>query len=187
MKPANKFIPTVIPAAQRVLPKAQRAYVTLMMDIIGRGLTSASTIDPEIHEETKGFPAGFIVTMTVFPSGPNFVAQAQPDGSLKLLKNFTGKADLTIKFKHMSHAFLVFSFQEGTARAFANDRMIADGDVSYAIRMVRCLNKMEALILPKLVAKLAVKEYPTQLSLGSKIALASKIYLKVAQSFISRS
>lgn len=38
---------------------------------------------------------------------------------------------------------LVF-FQESTAQAFANDRMIADGDVSAAIRLVRCLNKMES-------------------------------------------
>ncbi|ONG41870.1 hypothetical protein BKE30_01930 [Alkanindiges hydrocarboniclasticus] len=158
-----------------------------MMDVIGRGLTSASQVDPEIHNETKGFPAGFIVRMTVFPKGPNFTAQAQQDGSLKLFNGFDGKPDLTITFKHMSHAFLVFSFQEGTARAFANDRMVADGDVSYAIRMVRCLNKMEALILPKVVAKLAVKEYPEQLSFTQKLNLASRIYLKVAQTYIKRS
>jgi hypothetical protein len=176
VKPTNKL-----------LPAAQRAYVALMMDVIGRGLTSASQVDPEIHNETKGFPAGFIVRMTVFPKGPNFTAQAQQDGSLKLFNGFDGKPDLTITFKHMSHAFLVFSFQEGTARAFANDRMVADGDVSYAIRMVRCLNKMEALILPKVVAKLAVKEYPEQLSFTQKLNLASRIYLKVAQTYIKRS
>lgn len=176
MKPTNKL-----------LPAAQRAYVSLMMDVIGRGLTAASQVDPEIHNETKGFPAGFIVRMTVFPKGPDFTAQAQADGSLKLFNEFDGKPDLTITFKHMSHAFLVFSFQEGTARAFANDRMVADGDVSYAIRMVRCLNKMEALILPKIVAKLAVKEYPAQLSLTQKLNLASRIYFKVAQTYIKRS
>lgn len=43
--------------------------------------------------------------------------------------------------------------------------MIADGDVSSAIRLVRCLNKMEALILPKLIASLAVKRYPAELTL----------------------
>lgn len=168
----------------KVIPTAQRAYVALMMDIIGRGLTSASQIDPEVHAETKGLPEGLIIQMTVFPSGPNFSAQVQPDGSLKLLQGFTGKAGLTIKFKHMTHAFLVFSFQEGTARAFANDRMLVDGDVSHAIRLVRCLNKMEALILPKLVANLAVKQYPEALGLSEKLTTASKIYLKVAKTLI---
>ena len=171
----------------KLLPAAQRAYVTLMMDVIGRGLTSASKIDPEIHNETMGFPTGFILRMTVFPKGPSFTAQSQSDGSIKLLNKFDGKPDLTVTFKHMSHAFLVFSFQEGTAQAFAHDRMIADGDVSHAIRLVRCLNKMEALILPKMVAKMAVKEYPKNLTLTQKLNFASRIYLKVAQTYISRS
>ena len=46
--------------------------------------------------------------------------------------------------------------------------MVADGDVSYAIRLVRCLNKMESLILPKLVAEFAVKQYPAKLGLKRK-------------------
>ena len=65
--------------------------------------------------------------------------------------------------------------------------MIADGDISYAIRLVRCLNKMEALILPKMVAQLAVKEYPSNLSLKEKLTEASSIYLKIAQSYLKRS
>ena len=170
-----------------LLPAAQHAYVSLMMDIIGRGLTSASQIDPEVHNETQGFPTGFVIRMTVFPNGPSFTAQSQQNGSLKLLKHFEQKPDLTVMFKHMSHAFLVFSFQEGTARAFAHDRIVADGDVSHAIRLVRCLNKMESLILPKLIAQRAVKQYPQDLDLKKKISLASRIYLKVAQTYINRS
>ncbi|TXJ06743.1 MAG: hypothetical protein E6Q25_08590, partial [Acinetobacter sp.] len=103
------------------------------------------------------------------------------------LKDFNGKPDLTVTFKHLSHAFLVFSFQEGTARAFANDRIVVNGYVAYAIRLVRCLNKMEALILPKLVANLAVKAYPQDLSFKDKLTTATNIYLKVAQSYLKRS
>ena len=65
--------------------------------------------------------------------------------------------------------------------------MIADGDVSSAIRLVRCLNKMEALILPKLIASLAVKRYPAELTLKEKFTGAKNIYLKVAQSYFKRS
>ena len=104
-----------------------------------------------------------------------------------MLPSLAGKPDLTITFKHLQHAFLVFSFQESTAQAFANDRMIADGDLAYAIRLVRCLNKMEALILPKMVASLAVKQYPDQLTLKEKLTEAANIYLKVAQSYLKRS
>lgn len=170
----------------QLLPLAQKAYVTAMMDIIGRGLVSASQVDEEIRREIAGFPVGMTFQMVVLPKGPGFTAQVQADGTLKRLTDFTGKVDLVIKFKHVSLAFLVFSFQEGTARAFANDRMIADGEVSHAIRLVRCLDKMEALILPKPVAALAVKRYPL-LPLTEKVGKAARIYGKVAQTFLQRS
>jgi len=168
---------------QRLIPTAQKAYVALMMDTIARALVFASQVDGELKNEFSGFPANFVIQMIVLPNGSHFNLQVQADKSLVRLDHFEGKPDLAVKFKHVSHAFLVFSFQESTSRAFANDRMIADGEVSYAIRLVRCLNKLEALILPKLVAELAVKRYPTSLALGEKVTKAAKIYANVVSSY----
>ena len=170
-----------------VKPAQQLTYVKLMMDVIGRGLVMASQVDSEIQQEVAKFPANFTLSMNVFPNGPAFLAKVTENHQLELLTPGSLKADLTITFKHLSHAFLVFSFQESTAQAFAHDRMIADGDISYAIRLVRCLNKMESLILPKMIAELAVKEYPTELGLKEKLTGAANIYLKVAQSYLKRS
>lgn len=147
----------------------------------------ASQVDEEVKQEVAKFPVGFVLSMNVFPHGPAFIAKVTPDHQLELLHSVENKPDLTITFKHLSHAFLVFSFQESTAQAFAHDRMIADGDVGYAIRLVRCLNKMEALILPKLLAELAVKQYPHELGLKEKLTGAAHIYLKLAQSYFKRS
>ena len=170
-----------------VKPALEQAYVKLMLDVIGRGLAMASQVDEEIKQEIAKFPFGFTISMDVFNSDAAFIAQVNPQHQLVLVDHASKKPDLTITFKHMHHAFLVFSFQESTAQAFANDRMIADGDLGHAIRLVRCLNKMEALILPKLVAELAVKEYPVNLSLKEKLTGAANIYLKVAQSYIKGS
>ena len=174
-------------STKAVKPTLQFAYVKLMMDVVGRGLVMASQVDDEVQQEVSKFPVGFILSMNVFPNVPAFVARVTEEKQLELLSNYKGKPDLTITFKHLTHAFLVFSFQESTAQAFANDRMIADGDVSSAIRLVRCLNKMEALILPKLIANLAVKRYPAELTLKEKFTGAKNIYLKVAQSYFKRS
>lgn len=174
-------------SSKTVKPALEQAYVKLMMDVIGRGLVMASQVDPEIKQEVEKFPVHFVLSMKVFPNGPAFIAQVTEDHQLKLIAPSDQKPDLTITFKHLHHAFLVFSFQESTSQAFANDRMVADGDVSYAIRLVRCLNKMESLILPKMVAQLAVKQYPTELTLKEKLMEASNIYLKVAQSYLKRS
>lgn len=169
--------------AEIALPEAERAYVKLMMGVVGRGLVSASQVDDVIRRETAAFPLGFIIQMTVQPAGPAFTAQTQADGTLKLLKDFSGKPDLCARFKHMSHAFLVLSFQEGTARAFANDRLYVDGDVGHAIRLVRCLTRMEVLILPKIVAERAVKRYP-DIALGEKLNLATRIYGRVVSNLL---
>ena len=174
-------------SAQSVKPALEQAYVKIMMDVIGRGLVMASQVDDEVRYEISKFPVNFILSMDVFPHGASFKARVNEQHLLELVTSKEIKPDLTITFKHVHHAFLVFSFQESTAQAFANDRMIADGDLSYAIRLVRCLNKMEALILPKLVAQMAVKEYPQQLTLKEKLSNAANIYLKVAQSYVTRS
>lgn len=167
----------------KIKPEAERAYVSLMMGVVGRGLVSTSHSDVEVRRELSVFPAGYTIQMMVMPAGPAFTAEVQADGTLKLLKGFQGKPDLCVRFKHMAHAFLVLSFQEGTARAFANDRIYVDGEVSHAIRLVRCLSRMEVLILPKLVAERAVKRYPA-INMGDKINLAVRIYGRVATNFL---
>lgn len=170
-----------------VKPALEEAYVKLMLDVIGRGLAMASQVDNEIKQDVAKFPVGFTISMAVFNNNAAFIARVNEQHHLELVESLVTKPDLTITFKHIHHAFLVFSFQESTAQAFANDRMVADGDLSHAIRLVRCLNKMEALILPKMVAELAVKEYPQQLSLKEKLSGAANIYLKVAQSYLKGS
>ena len=55
------------------------------------------------------------------------------------------------------------------------------------VRFVRCLNKSEALILPKMVASLAVKRYPAELKIKEKANSAKNIYLKVVKSYLKRS
>lgn len=62
--------------------------------------------------------------------------------------------------------------------------MLVDGDVSYAVRMTRVLNRLESFILPKIIAKRAVKEYPENLHLPQKLISAAQIYLKVATHFV---
>lgn len=156
-------------------PVATRAYVALMMGVIGRGLVSMSQVDDVVRRELSALPVGYSICMKVMPGGPSFTVEVREDGELKLLKDFVGRATLTVVFKHVAHAFLVFSFQEGTARAFAHDRMYVDGNISHAIRLVRCLNRMETVILPKFVAEKAIKRYP-HIRIGEKISLATRTY-----------
>ncbi len=167
----------------RAQQQATRLYVTLMLEVVGRGLVAASQSDSVMQDELADFAPGTVIQMRVLPQGPQFSVEVLDAGRLRLLKELPAKVDVGVCFKHMAHAFLVLSFQESTATAFAHDRMYVDGDISRALRLVRCLNRMEALILPKLIAKRAVKRYPV-ISLTQKLDLGRKIYSNLLVDFL---
>lgn len=162
----------------------KRRYVALMMDIIGRSLEAASQVDKVIRDEVANLPARFMFEMRVLPSGPALVMVKTEDGHLRYVgSSAPRKVDVAMKFKHLQHAFLVFSFQESTARSFANDRILLDGEIGFAMKLVRCLNRMESLILPRFIAQRALKRYPN-LSLPQKLSGGGRIYSQVAKNLI---
>ncbi len=173
---------------QRLRPlasQAKRNYVQLMMDVVGRAMEAITQVDESVRKEVSVLPDGFLFEMTVMPSGPGLMMRKQRDGTLQYLGGeTTGKPDVSVQFKHLHHAFLVLSFQEKTAEAFANARMLVDGDLGYATRMTRVLNRLETFILPRLLAERAVKEYPASLGLPEKLISGARIYFKVATNFV---
>ncbi len=174
--------------AKRIQPmffQARRLYVELMFQVMGRALQAVSEIDETVQQEANALPEGFLFEMMVMPDGARLIVEHTGNGRFRYLGDNAPRAvDLSIQFKHIAHAFLVLSFQEKTSVAFANDRMLVDGDISRAIRMTRILNRLEAFILPKLIAKRAVKEYPENIHLPEKLLNAARIYLKVATNFV---
>ena len=173
----NRFRPMV--------SQARRMYVQLMMQVVGRAMQAISEVDDEVRKETQVLPDGFLFEMTIMPDGPSFVMGKMPGGRLRYMGEKGPSApDLSVQFKHLTHAFMVLSFQEKTAVAFANDRMLVDGDLGYSLRMVRVLNRLESFILPTLVAERAVKEYPHDLNLPTKLIHGARIYFKVATNLI---
>ncbi|NMT65091.1 hypothetical protein [Marinobacter orientalis] len=174
--------------AKRIQPmafQARRLYVELMFQVMGRALQAISEVDASARREARGLPEGFLFEMMVMPDGSRLIVEHVGDGRFHYHGNSAPRpVDLSIRFKHIAHAFLVMSFQEKTSVAFANDRMLVDGDIGYAVRMTRILNRLESFILPRVVAERAVKEYPSNLRLPEKLLSAARIYLKVASNFI---
>ena len=63
------------------------------------------------------------------------------------------------KIKNIEAALLLFTFQESTTLATARNRLVVDGDVAHACAVMRILDIVEVYLLPKIIAKLAVKRY----------------------------
>ena len=163
------------PARPGLAYRIQLLYVRLMMWLVGRLLQAASGVDPLIRAEVAALPEDFSFTMRLH-SGAAGLAMRREGDRLRAMPAAAGSDySLIFEFKHLTHAFLVLAFVESTARSFANDRMTLGGDVGLAMKIVRCLNRMECVVLPKFVANRAVKQYPA-LSLGTKLRLAARVY-----------
>ena len=165
--------------------RGRREYVKVMFRFMGHALDAISQSDRKVIDDARELPDGLVFQMMVMPSGPALALEHTGAGRLRYLgANYDGRVDLSIRFKHMAHAFLVLSFQEKTTEAFANDRMIVDGDISLGVRMTRILNRLESIILPRLVASRAVKQYPEDLGLLEKLPGAVGVYRRVLTGMI---
>ena len=162
----------------RIKSTLQRAYVTLMMRIVGRGLAIASRVDSEIAGELKHLPADLTIAMRVYPNGPCCLLQHTGSDLSYLGACNPHPADVDIIFKHLQHAWLLYTFREDTPTAFARNRIVLDGEVSHAKIFNRCLARLMILILPRVLAERAVKRYPV-IALADKLRLAAAIYLRI--------
>jgi len=162
----------------RIGSTLKRAYVSTMMRIVGRGLAIGSRVDSEIARELSHLPVEMTIAMRVYPNGPCCFLQRTHDDLAYLGVRDSGTADMEIIFKHLQHAWLLYTFQENTPVAFARNRIVLDGEVAHATVFNRCLARLLSLILPRVIARRAVKRYPA-IALRDKLFLAASIYLRL--------
>ncbi len=153
----------------------QRVYVSTLLALLAGLLEAASTTDPTLKAELAGFPEGTVIGMSVLGKPAPLRLRKLGDRLVRLDEDDPTSPDLELVFKHLTHAFLVLTFQEGTARSYARSRLILHGDPALAMRFVRCLNRLEAVILPQVVARRALKS-PPRLPWREKLTLASRAY-----------
>jgi len=147
-------------------------YCTLILWFLGRAAAAAGRFDEETCTEFGRFPEDFRFALQVGEYGPAMVLGKDAynrsvylGGKAYLLDH---TVDLKLRIKTLSAAVLLFTFREGTAVSQARDRMVADGPIPETCTVVRILNRVETLILPKVIALRAVKRYSKPEKLHSK-------------------
>ncbi len=156
----------------------QRLYITIMLWFVGRAIVAASKADLDVKREFDGLPDGLTFSLGVLPVGPRMVIRKEADGKVRYLGQGKGEAiDLDLTIKHMQAFFMIFSFQESTPTANARARLYVDGGVPEACAVVRILDIVQVYLLPKFIAKLAVKRYPAW-SWTRHTLVRSMVYLR---------
>lgn len=133
------------------------AKITLV--VLGRGLAAAANRDPDIRREVSKWPNGFSLMMNIKPNGPRMTVE-KVDGRLKYRGAKPNDATLIINFKNVDAAFMQFTAQIGTTRAFAEHRYTVAGDLAYAMGFVRCMDVLMGHLFPGPVNKYLLKRLP---------------------------
>lgn len=140
----------------------QRIYLGIMLWFVGRAIQAAARVDDEVKKEFDAMPDNYTFSLGAFPSGPWMIVGKDDTGKARYLGWNRDKqhVDLEMTLKSMNLLFVLFTFFESTPVANARDRMFVSGDVPQACAAVRILDIVQVYLLPKFVAKLAIKRYP---------------------------
>ncbi len=151
-----------------------------MLPLLGALLEAGSEVDPVVQREVASLPEDLVFGMSVFGSDACLRMTRQGGRFVQLAPASAKRPTLDIVFKHVGVAFLVVSFQESTALAFARGRLVVHGDTALAMRITRCLDRMEAITLPGVVAERALKSVPF-IPAGERLPLAARYYAVAAR------
>jgi len=140
----------------------KRAYVAVFLWFTGRAIQAGAKVDEQVRQEFDSLPDDFIFSLGVLPDGPWMLIGKEKSRVKYLGGNLDGKHfHVRLTMKNMETAFLILSFQESTAMATARNRLITEGEVPQALAMIRVMDIVEVYLLPKVIARLAVKRYPS--------------------------
>lgn len=157
----------------------KKAYVGIFLWFTGRAIQAAAKVDKEVKKEFDALPDDFTFALGCLPNGPWMVVGKEKGR----VKYFGGNLNirpvqLRLVIKSIDAAFLILSFQESTALATTRNRLMTDGEVPYALSVIRILDIVEVYLLPKLIASLAVKRYPSWWSFGRKLGGRIGVYTR---------
>ena len=134
------------------------AYVAVVMAVLGWFIPNVACRKMSVREDVKCFRDGFRFRLGVWPEGPSVAFRRESDCLVRLNKS-TEPMDMSVMLKSIDAAWLLFSFQESTCRSEANNRLIVEGELPDTCTFIRLMNKVEILLLPKFIARRAVKEW----------------------------
>jgi len=140
----------------------QRIYLRIMLWFTGRAVQAAARTDKAVKDEFIAMPEGYTFCLGAFPNGPWMVVGKDENGKVRYLGSKKEKQPIHLEMglKSMGCLFTLFTFRESTPTANARDRLYVSGDVPQACAAVRILDIVQVYLLPKPVAKLAIKRYP---------------------------
>ena len=133
-------------------------YCSIVMAVLGWFIPNVACRKKSVRDEVMNFPDNFTFSFSIWPNGSSVAFKRVGDRLIKVSID-EKNADLTVHLKSLEAAWLLLSFQESTCQSEANDRLVVKGELVHSCTFIRLMDKVEILLLPKILAKKAVKKW----------------------------
>ncbi|MBN1947910.1 MAG: hypothetical protein JW797_19745 [Bradymonadales bacterium] len=137
--------------------KVQIARTSLMALAATFELTSRHV--PAMQEEIADWEDGRRVGIGVLPLGP-FITIAKEGNRLKYLGKGLRNAGVSILFKNLDSALLIFTGQLGAPQAVAENRVCVHGNNYHAMQVTRAMAIVQTYLFPGLILNKTFKRPP---------------------------
>jgi hypothetical protein len=151
--------------------------------LMGLGATFelASKLVPAMKDELADWAEGLRVAIGVLPDGPT-ITVAMRGGGIRSLGFREQPADLSIMFKNLDSAVLVFTGQIGAPRAVAENRLCVRGNNTDAMKVTRGMAIVQTYLFPGMILDKTFKTPPrlTPREMATKAVIMSMLVPKMA-------
>lgn len=154
----NKYYPEIKPGKKII----KKIYLGIFLWIFGRGMQATCRVDKMAKKEFDTLKDDFLMAVAVMPNGPYLILGKDKKGKAKYMGwKHQGKTfDVFMKIKNIETAIQAFTFQQSLPTAYAHDGFIIDGNLMDVMTILRIIDIVEVLLLPKIVTKMGIKRYP---------------------------
>jgi hypothetical protein len=163
-------------AAEVAIPKgllgAKRVTARVSLLALGVTFELTSKYVAEMQEEIADWEDGRNVGIGVLPNGPSITIRKEGD-RLKYLGSGLQDPEISILFKNLDSALMIFTGQLGSPQAVAENRICVQGNTYKAMQVTRAMAIVQTYLFPGIVLKSSFKR-PPKLS-SEQLAIKAKI------------
>lgn len=137
----------------------QTSIVRLVFLSLGHAFQTAYRLDTEVKKEIDAWPETVCIVMNVEPDGP-CMTLVKRNGTFQYLgEKEIVNADVVIAIKNVEFIFRMMMGLMSMPRIIAENRQYVKGDLVLASSIIRCMNRVQALMIP-VITGLYIKKVP---------------------------
>ncbi|CDA77298.1 hypothetical protein [Negativibacillus massiliensis] len=165
----------------------KRKVVKLILSVLGQGIRVCRNFDEEVRAEFDLLPENFVLIIGIWGSRHPLILQSRKDGVHRIHESVSSLVKklsvpqvisrrvsleqpqetrmLEIRCKSVEAAWRMVTAKVSSSQAYARHDLLIKGEITKAMQMLRCIERVESYLFPKSIAK---RVLPPQLKIPQK-------------------